>query len=133
MNEVAKAPAVGMAAASFRHGPVEVVDRNFKGLVFVPCGKTRGLNLSLAEDVDHFGGRVRLIGPRDADLSELQWIDTPACPDTLAPLLEIVPVQVAAMRLAELRGIVLGSFRYAAQVTRDEGSIALKLPLTANR
>jgi glucosamine--fructose-6-phosphate aminotransferase (isomerizing) len=51
----------------------------------------------------------------------------------LAPLLEIVPVQVAAMRLAELRGIVLGSFRYAAQVTRDEGSIALKRPLTANR
>ena len=49
------------------------------------------------------------------------------------PLLEIVPVQVAAMRLAELRGIVLGSFRYAAQVTRDEGSIALKRPLTANR
>ena len=29
--------------------------------------------------------------------------------------------------------VVLGSFRYAAQVTRDEGSIALERPLTANR
>lgn len=132
-SEIAKAPAIGMGAASFRHGPIEVVDRQFKGLIFVPCGKTRGLNLSLAEDVDRFGGRVRLIGPHQPDFSGLQWIDTPACPDMLAPLLEIVPVQVAAMRLAELRGIVLGSFRYAAQVTRDEGSIALKRPLTANR
>jgi glucosamine--fructose-6-phosphate aminotransferase (isomerizing) len=132
-SEIAKAPAIGMGVASFRHGPIEVVDRHFKGLIFVPRGKTRGLNLSLAEDVDRFGGRVRLIGPQDEDLCGLQWIDTPPCPDMLAPLLEIVPVQVAAMRLAELRGIVLGSFRYAAQVTRDEGSIALERPLSADR
>jgi glucosamine--fructose-6-phosphate aminotransferase (isomerizing) len=50
----------------------------------------------------------------------------------LAPLLEIVPVQVAAMRLAELRGVVVGSFRYTTQVTRDEGSIALEPPSAVN-
>jgi glucosamine--fructose-6-phosphate aminotransferase (isomerizing) len=127
-NEVAKAPAIGMGVASFRHGPIEVVDRHFKGLIFVPRGKTRGLNLSLAEDVHRFGGRVRLIGPQDAESLGLQWIDTPSCSDMLAPLLEIVPVQVAAMRLAELRGVVVGSFRYTTQVTRDEGSIALESP-----
>jgi glucosamine--fructose-6-phosphate aminotransferase (isomerizing) len=131
-NEIAKAPAIGMGVASFRHGPIEVVDRHFRGLIFVPCGKTRGLNLSLAEDVHRFGGRIRPIGPRDANLPGLQWIDTPSCPDTLAPLLEIVPVQVAAMRLAELRGVVVGSFRYATQVTRDEGSIAIEFPSTAH-
>jgi glucosamine--fructose-6-phosphate aminotransferase (isomerizing) len=124
-NEIAKAPAIGMGVASFRHGPIEVVDQNFRGLIFVPCGKTRALNLSLADDVRSFGGSVRLIGPQDASDSGMQWIDTPSCPDILAPLLEIVPVQVAAMRLAELRGIVIGSFRYTTQVTRDEGSISL--------
>jgi glucosamine--fructose-6-phosphate aminotransferase (isomerizing) len=131
-NEIAKAPAIGMGVASFRHGPIEVVDRHFKGLIFVPCGKTRDINLSLAEDVHRFGGRVRLIGPKDADVAGLQWIDTPSCLDMLAPLLEIVPVQVAAMRLAELRGVVVGSFRYATQVTRDEGSIALEPPSAVN-
>ena len=129
-SEIAKAPAIGMGVASFRHGPIEVVDRRFRGLIFVPCGKTRDLNLSLAEDVHRFGGRVRLIGPQNADVPGLQWIDTPSCLDMLAPLLEIVPVQVAAMRLAELRGVVVGSFRYATQVTRDEGSIALERPPT---
>jgi hypothetical protein len=43
-----------------------------------------------------------------------------------------VPVQVAAMRLAELRGMVVGSFRFAPQVTRDEGSISLEHSTTVD-
>jgi glucosamine--fructose-6-phosphate aminotransferase (isomerizing) len=68
-SEIAKAPAIGMGAASFRHGPIEVVDRH-QGLISVPCGKTRGLNLSLAEDVDRFGGRPS-DQPHQADFSGL--------------------------------------------------------------
>jgi glutamine---fructose-6-phosphate transaminase (isomerizing) len=123
-GEVAKTPAIAMGVASFRHGPIEVVDRRFRGLVFAPRGKTRDLNIGLARDVIRFGGSVRLIGPADADGHGLQWISTPPCPEMLAPLLEIVPVQVAAMRLAELRGIAVGSFRYITQVTRDERAIS---------
>jgi glutamine---fructose-6-phosphate transaminase (isomerizing) len=65
-----------------------------------------------------------LIGPDGSDGAGLQWIHTPPCSELLAPLVEIVPVQVAAMRLAQLREIVPGSFRYASQVTVDETCIA---------
>lgn len=123
-NEIAKAPAVGMAVASFRHGPIEVVDQNFRGLIFAPQGRTRDLNVGLATDIVRFGGKVRVIGAGGTDSSELTWIHTPPCSELLAPLVEIVPVQVAAMRLAQLRGIVVGSFRYAPQVTIDETRIA---------
>lgn len=123
-NEIAKAPAVGMAVASFRHGPIEVVDQSFRGLIFAPQGRTRDLNVGLATDIVRFGGKVRLIGAGGTDSPELTWIHTPPCSELLAPLVEIVPVQVAAMRLAQLRGIVVGSFRYAAQVTVDETCIA---------
>lgn len=123
-NEIAKAPAVGMAVASFRHGPIEVVDQRFRGLVFASQGRTRDLNVGLATDIVRFGGKVRLIGPGGTDGSGLQWIHTPPCSELLAPLVEIVPVQVAAMRLAQLRGIVVGSFRYAPQVTVDEACMA---------
>ncbi len=75
-------------------------------------------------DLIRFGGSVRLIGPADSDGKGLPWINTPPCPEMLAPLLEIVPVQVAALRLAELRGIAVGSFRYIAQVIRDERAIS---------
>jgi glucosamine--fructose-6-phosphate aminotransferase (isomerizing) len=42
----------------------------------------------------------------------------------LAPLFEIVPVQAAALRLAQLKGMAVGSFRYTPQVTRDEATFS---------
>ena len=52
----------------------------------------------------------------------IQACELPAVPEMLAPLFEIVPVQVAALRMAELRGIPPGSFRYAPQVAVDEAT-----------
>lgn len=124
-HEVAKAPAVAMPVASFRHGPVEVVDQNYRGFVFAPNDRTRELNLALARDLVRFGGQVRLIGPSLQDFSiRAAGSDMPEATGTLSPLFEIVPLQVAALRLAILRGIVPGSFRYAPQVAVDEGSFS---------
>ena len=122
-GEVSKAPAVGMAVATFRHGPIEVVDSGFKGLIFAASGRTRDLNLALARDLQRFGGTVRVIGAHEESDSELQWIETPPCSEGLAPLVEIIPVQVAAMRLAELKGIEVGSFRFAPKITTNEERI----------
>ncbi|MGC2160768.1 MAG: SIS domain-containing protein [Silvibacterium sp.] len=123
-NEVAKAPAVGMLTASFRHGPVELVDENFRGVIFAPEDNTQNLNLALAGDLARFGGRVRVLGPAGQSISGLQWCNVPALPETLAPLFEIVPVQVAALQMALLRGISPGSFRYAPQVAANESSFS---------
>lgn len=82
-NEIAKFPAVGMPLASFRHGPVELVDKNFRGLIFAPAGETQGLNLALAEDLVRFGGQVRVIGPAQASASKLKWCDMPVVPATV--------------------------------------------------
>ena len=123
-NEIAKAPAIGMPAASFRHGPVEVIDQDFEGLIFAPQGRTCDLNVGLARDLVRFGGRIRVIGPARADAAGLAWCNTPACPEMLAPLVEIVPVQVAALRLAVLKGLAVGSFRYTPQVTIDEATFS---------
>ncbi len=105
-HEVAKFPAISMGAGNFRHGPVEVVDSKFRAIVFAPNDATRELNLALTRDLTHLGAQVHCIDP-----------DAPAA---LAPVIEIVPVQLAAWRLAEWRGIVPGKFRVAAQVTRTE-------------
>jgi len=73
-----------------------------------------------------FGGQVRVIGPAQACASELEWCDIPVVPEILSPIFEIVPVQVAALRMAELRGIAPGSFRFAPQVATDESSFIVK-------
>jgi glutamine---fructose-6-phosphate transaminase (isomerizing) len=121
-NEVAKHPAISMPIASFRHGPVELVDQSFRGLVFAPLSKTRDLTLSLVRDLERFGGQIRVIGPSLDESRDLIWCDILESPETLTPLLEIIPVQAAALRMAQLCGIAPGSFRYAPQIALDEAT-----------
>ncbi|MGA8608828.1 MAG: SIS domain-containing protein [Candidatus Sulfotelmatobacter sp.] len=118
-NETAKHPAIGVTCGNFRHGSVELVDSNFRGLVFAPRGKTRELNLALAESLERFGGKILVIGPRDEEHGRSQFIDVPTS-DRLAPLAEIIPVQFGALYLAKLKRLPIGELRYIAQVTRDE-------------
>jgi glutamine---fructose-6-phosphate transaminase (isomerizing) len=121
-NEIAKTAAVGQPVASFRHGPAEVVDEAFRGILFVPQGPTREMTLSLGRDLIRFGGRVSVIGS-ELELAGADPIgEIPNTSLSLAPLFEVVPIQVAAFRMAQLRGIVPGSFRYTSQVARDEAS-----------
>ena len=119
-HETAKASAIGMHAASFRHGPVEMVDSEFCGIMLAPAGRTRELNLGLAKDLVRFGGRVRVIGPEGPGVDGLDLRPIPDVPENLAPLFEAIPLQCAALRLAQLRGLEIGAFRYTPQVTRDE-------------
>ena len=121
-NETAKVSAMGMPAASFRHGPVEQVNDKFVGFVFAPHGPTRALNLALARDLVRFGGQVRVIGPAGDDTAGVAMCEVPAVSDALAPLVEIIPVQFAALRLAQLRGLKVGQFFYTPQVTLDEAA-----------
>jgi len=118
-GETAKQPAVGLAAGTFRHGPVEVVDARYRAIVFAPAGPSRELNLALARELSRLGGQVRVAGPAAGGGAFTCW-QTPEYPEDLAPLFEIVPAQFAAMRLAEWSGIRPGVFRNTGQVTRDE-------------
>jgi glucosamine--fructose-6-phosphate aminotransferase (isomerizing) len=123
-NEVAKTSSTAMGAGDFRHGPVEIVNHDFRGLIFAPDSPTSELNRALARDLRSFGGSVRVIGPACGEAAEF-WPTAPV-PDCLAPLVEIVPVQFAALRLAQWRGIIPGRFRYVPQVTTSE--LAFELP-----
>ncbi len=120
-HEAAKTPAVAMAGSHFRHGPVEVVDRDFRAVVFASQKKTADLDGALAKDLKQLGAAVFAIGPYAE--GALQWA-TENVREELAPLLEIVPVQCAAMCLAQWKGFVPGVFRTAAAVTTTETGFA---------
>lgn len=106
-NEAARTPSVAMSSAQFRHGPVEVVDDSFRAFVFASHQPTIELDRALAADLKGLGARVETCGV----LIEV----TP-----FQPVVEIIPVQFAACRLAESKGITPGQFRYAGQVTTAE-------------
>jgi glucosamine--fructose-6-phosphate aminotransferase (isomerizing) len=120
IGETAKEPAVGLAAASFRHGPVEIVDDRFRAVIFAGPGVTRGLNLELARGLGKFGGKIRVIGVGSDGGEGFSKIELPSVSDAMLPLMEIIPAQIAAMRFAFVKGLEIGKFRHTGQVTRDE-------------
>jgi glucosamine--fructose-6-phosphate aminotransferase (isomerizing) len=120
-HEAAKTPAVAMAGSHFRHGPVEVVDREFRAVVFASQKPTAELDGALAKDLKRLGATVLAVGPYAEDA--LTWAPN-RVREELAPLFEIVPVQCAAMRLAAWKGFVPGEFRTAAAITTTETGFA---------
>jgi glucosamine--fructose-6-phosphate aminotransferase (isomerizing) len=106
-NEAARTPSAGVSAALFRHGPVEVVDKRFRAIVFASQAPTRDIDLALASDIEGMGGKALVCQARDV-------------PSPFEPMIEIASVQIASCRLAEAKGIDPGDFRYAKLVTTAE-------------
>ena len=121
MHEVAKSPAVGMSVAQFRHGPVEVVDGEFRAVVFGTQAATAALDAALANDLIGMGGQVRWIGPASPGCDAVPLCSWPASvPQRFTSIVEVVPLQLAAYKKAELGGIRPGDFRWAPAVTTSE-------------
>ncbi len=117
-HEMAKLPAIGMQAAQFRHGPVEVVDAGFRAIIFGTTPETLPLDAGLAGDLLQMGAKICWIGPSSAAPAGAIVFDV--APQRFAPLLEIVPCQLLAYRLTEARGVTPGAFRWAPAITRSE-------------
>lgn len=125
MHEMAKLPAIGMSSAQFRHGPVEVVNKDFQTIIFGSQPATADIDLKLARDLAHIGATVGWIGPSSVDgtiHSLCSWPDH--VPARFAPIVEVIPAQMLSLRLAESAGIEPGKFRYLAQVTLSETGFA---------
>jgi glucosamine--fructose-6-phosphate aminotransferase (isomerizing) len=132
LHETAKTAAVGMSSGQFRHGPAEILSPDFRAVVFGSPPITRALDRSLADDLFSVGAKVRWIGPADEPAhsgnhapSLVPW---PQIDPVLAPLFEIVPLQVAAYRLALWRGITPGDFRFVSEVTATESGFLSSNP-----
>src|SRR3984885_717103 len=128
LHETAKTAAVGMSSGQFRHGPAEVLSADFRAVVFGAPLETRALDRSLADDLFSVGAKVRWIGPGDSRGHAPSLVPWPEIAPVLAPLFEIVPLQVAAYRLALWRGITPGDFRFVTEVTASESGFLAPPP-----
>ena len=125
LEEVARRPAVAMEAAEFRQGAIEVLDAQFGAILSLGGGKLAHLNGSLATEILANGGRVLTLGETwDTPDAALQLhFPIPSVSDYLRPILEIVPVQVLAYKLAELQGLRPGTTRHLPKVITTEAGM----------
>lgn len=126
LREVSKFMAADFDSAEFRHGPMELVEQGFYGIVFAPSGKTQALGLSLSNSIAEKGGKVILITDEsgdkafEADHSAILKIVLPEACEFASQLLQIIPVQLLANLIAERKGIPAGVFRWGSKITASE-------------
>lgn len=126
LREVAKFPAIDFDSAEFRHGPMEMVQEGFYGIVFAPSGCTQELNVKLAADIADKGGRVVLITDERADRELISSYENilpvvlPEAKEYASQLLQIIPVQLLANITAEEKGIPAGVFRWGSKIMTKE-------------
>jgi fructoselysine-6-P-deglycase FrlB-like protein len=119
-EEGVKSPATAMGTGSFRHGPQEMVTKDAHFGVWIDGEHMRGQDLAVARDLRQLGASVMLIGrdlPNNAGDLVFQL---PAVPPDWQFLIDIIPVQLAAERLARLSGVDCDSFRYCSFIVEDE-------------
>jgi glutamine---fructose-6-phosphate transaminase (isomerizing) len=105
--------AEGMSSAAFRHGPLEIVTEEVFVLLFSGNLKTRELQQRLRADIRKRKGMAELAG-EDSTASALRFS---AVPESVRPILEILPVEMITLALAALAGREAGRFESATKVT----------------
>lgn len=115
-KEAAHFPSEGLSSAAFRHGPLEMAGEGVYVLVFEGDPKTSALNVSLRDCVILQGGKSGLVGEH----SEASMLRLPAAPESVRPILEILPVQMLTLALAAIAGRRPGVFERATKITSVE-------------
>jgi len=125
-EEGVKSPATAMGAASFRHGPQEIVEKDMRFGIWIDGARMREQDLALARDLRKLGARVMLIGQQlPEDAGELAF-QLPEIASEWQFLIDIIPAQLVAERLARLSGADPDTFRLCSFVVEDEAGLLPK-------
>ena len=111
--------AEGFEAAAFRHGPFELAGPDLGAIVVATEPSTRSLELRLAADLAEAGSAVAVLTD-DPGAADEHGVVLPHADALLSPAVSMVPVQLAAHRLALEAGREPGAYTVASKVTTRE-------------
>jgi glutamine---fructose-6-phosphate transaminase (isomerizing) len=101
VREGLRVPAAGEETRQYLHGPLEAVGERSGGVLF-GAGRERELAAAMAS----YGASVALVGPDEAPRG-VTALALPAVPPLVAPILEILPVQLTVRHLGAAKGLDL--------------------------
>lgn len=107
LKEISYIHAEGMPAAELKHGPIALIDKNMPTVVLA----TESLILdkvksNIAEIKARKGSILSIITEANHEMDELSdfTFSVPSVPESLAPIISVVPLQLLAYYIAILRG-----------------------------
>jgi glucosamine--fructose-6-phosphate aminotransferase (isomerizing) len=115
LKETSGIQAEAFSSAEVRHGPMELIDRDYPLLVFAPRGPEQAGLLQLARDMQARGARVLLAAPGDVSEATLPLATTAHA--ALDPIAAILSFYVMAAGLAAARGRNPDAPRHLNKVT----------------
>ncbi|SOE67012.1 glutamine--fructose-6-phosphate transaminase [Burkholderia sp. OK233] len=115
LKETSGIQAEAFSSAEVRHGPMELIDRDYPLLVFAPRGPEQAGLLQLARDMQARGARVLLAAPDDVPEATLPLATTAHA--ALDPIAAILSFYVMAAGLAAARGRNPDAPRHLNKVT----------------
>ncbi|MEO0203330.1 MAG: glutamine--fructose-6-phosphate transaminase (isomerizing), partial [candidate division WOR-3 bacterium] len=119
LKEISYIHATGYAAGEMKHGPLALVDENWPVVVINPKTSVYEKTLSNANEVYTRGGKIiSIVSERDEKMKEIsqEIIEIPEVNEYLTPIVSIVPLQLLAYHIANLRGCDVDKPRNIAKV-----------------
>jgi glucosamine--fructose-6-phosphate aminotransferase (isomerizing) len=123
LKEISYAHAEGYAAGEMKHGPIALIDENMPVVVVMPRDSQYEKTLSNVQEVRAREGQVIAI-VSDGDLegaAQVQmtlWV--PNVAEAVLPLITIVPLQLLAYYIADLKGTDVDQPRNLAKTVTVE-------------
>jgi len=123
LKEISYAHAEGYAAGEMKHGPIALIDETMPVVVIAPRDVQYEKTLSSVQEVRARDGQIIAVGTlgdeRLASLSsEMLWI--PEVPDWIVPLVAVLPLQLLAYHVADLKGTDVDQPRNLAKTVTVE-------------
>jgi glucosamine--fructose-6-phosphate aminotransferase (isomerizing) len=117
IKEVAKAAVEGLSTAQFRHGPFELADTQTAVIMLEGDAHTAELDRRLAADLVALGARVLWIGANPPPA--VRVLPAAKGVDVAREVVDVVPLEIAGVVLAEAGGFIPGEFRYRADIAKS--------------
>ena len=107
LKEISYIHAEGYAAGEMKHGPIALIDEHTPTVVVAPRGPTYEKTASNLAEI--LARRGKVIGVGDADDEQLRamcddYLALPATQPWSAPIVAVVPLQLLAYHIADLKG-----------------------------
>ncbi len=119
LKEISYIHATGYAAGEMKHGPLALIDESWPVVVINPKSSVYDKTFSNANEVHTRGGKlISVITEGDSKMKEISqdFVEIPEADEHLTPILAIVPLQLLAYHIANLRGCDVDKPRNIAKV-----------------
>jgi glutamine---fructose-6-phosphate transaminase (isomerizing) len=123
LKEISYAHAEGYAAGEMKHGPIALIDEQMPVVIVMPKDRHYEKTLANLQEVRARDGRVIAIasdGDEAASTLAEHVLRIPEAPELIQPLLSVIPLQLLAYYIADLKGTDVDQPRNLAKVVTVE-------------